>query len=126
MARIKANFGDWQERPLQDIDTWLVTSRRTKNLKDGAKPATVNRDIGALMSLMSKAIEWEVLSEHPRRDLKPLKNDQKGVIRDLKESEETRLRKALDARQDNQRDQRRSYVESQLARGRQSLQLHDE
>ena len=33
----------------------------TKKLKSGARPATVNRDIGALKSLMSKAIEWDVL-----------------------------------------------------------------
>jgi len=126
LARIQANFGGWYERPLQDINSWLVTSWRTKKLKDGARTATVNRDIGALKSLMSKAIEWEVLEEHPLRELKPLKNDKNGVIRYLNESEELQLRKALDARQEKQRTQRRSFVKWQLARGRQPLPLLDD
>ncbi|MHC4705577.1 MAG: tyrosine-type recombinase/integrase [Planctomycetota bacterium] len=121
LARIKANFGDWYDRPLMDINIWLVTNWRAKKLKTGSHRATVNRDIGALKALMSKAVEWEVVAQHPLGELKPVKEDKGGLTRFLNDNEESRLRKALDTRQDKQRAQRRAYITWQRERGRDLL-----
>jgi site-specific recombinase XerD len=126
LARIEGKFVDWYDRPLDQINTWLVTNWRSKRIRAGAHKATVNRDISALKALMSKAIEWDVIDEHPLRDLKPLREDKTGKTRFLSKSEESRLRNALDTRQNRQRAQRRAYRQWQLERGRDLLPSLDQ
>jgi len=121
LARIEGNFGDWYDRPLEQINTWLVTNWRSKKLRAGAHKATVNRDISALKALISKAVEWDVIDQHPLRELKPLREDKTGATRFLSEREELCLRKALDERQDRQRAQRQAYRKWQLARSQDPL-----
>ncbi len=121
LARIQLNFGDWYGRPIVDINTWLVTNWRTRKLKRGAQRSTINRDVAALKALISKAVEWNIVENHPLRDLKPLKVDKTGVIRFLTDDEERRLREALDSRQEKQKQQRDSFIEWQRARGKDEL-----
>jgi site-specific recombinase XerD len=125
LARIEANFADWYDRPLDQINTWLVTNWRSSKLRAGARKSTVNRDISALKALMSKAVEWDVIDQHPLRDLKPVREDKAGTTRFLSQQEETRLREALDVRQDRQRAQRRAYRKWQIERGQGPLPLLD-
>jgi site-specific recombinase XerD len=125
LARIWANFADWYDRPLDQINTWLVTNWRTSKLRAGASKSTVNRDISALKALMSKAVEWDVIDQHPLRDLKPVREDKTGTTRFLNQPEETRLREALDTRQYRQRAQRHAYRKWQLERGRAPLPTLD-
>ena len=55
------------------------------------------------------------------RDLKPVREDKTGTTRFLSQQEETRLRKAIDARQDRHRAQRRAYRKWQLERDQDPL-----
>jgi len=121
LARIESNFGDWFSRPIVDINTWLVTNWRTRKLKRGAQRSTINRDVAALKALISKAVEWQIIGHHPLRELKPLQEDKTGVIRFLADEEEVRLRKALDARQNKQKQQRQNYIEWQRTRRKDEL-----
>ncbi|SDU39601.1 site-specific integrase [Pseudomonas yamanorum] len=81
---------------------------RTGWMQAGNKPSTVNRKMGSISGVFSRAVEWDYIDEHPLAKLKQLKVDSKGVIRYLDADETKRLRDALDARQDEMRAERES------------------
>ena len=81
---------------------------RTTWMQAGNKPSTVNRKMGSISGVFSRAVEWEYLTVHPMAKLKQLKVDSIGVVRYLDEDETKRLRAAMDARQDEMRSERES------------------
>ena len=81
---------------------------RTSWMQAGNKPSTVNRKMGSISGVFSRAVEWEYLTVHPMAKLKQLKVDSIGVVRYLDEDETKRLRAAMDARQDEMRSERES------------------
>lgn len=81
---------------------------RTGWMQAGNKPSTVNRKMGSISGVFSRAVEWDYIDEHPLAKLKQLKVDSKGVIRYLAADETKRLREALDARQNEMRVERES------------------
>ncbi len=94
--------------PLNEIGTHVVEKWRTKRLKAGSAPSTVNRDATRIKAVLSKAIEWGILQEHPLTKLKPLKIDRSPNVRYLMEDEEQRLRITLDQREKRICDERTS------------------
>jgi integrase len=95
---------------------------RTKRLKGiGMRKAsreTCNRDTGALKAVLSKAVEWDILKTHPLANFKPAKVDRnRRAIRRLHDDEVEALRKALEAREDRLRDERRSGNDWREQRG---------
>jgi hypothetical protein len=95
ISRIKADFAGWMNKPLAELNTWLVENWRTAQAQQGKQPKTINRDLQRLQALLSKAVDWGVLEEHPFRALKPLKIDRTGRVRYLNAAEEGALRRAL-------------------------------
>lgn len=81
---------------------------RTAWMQTGNKPSTVNRKMGSISGVFSRAVEWEYITAHPVAKLKQLKVDSIGVVRYLSDDEDKRLRAALDARQDEMRRERES------------------
>lgn len=81
---------------------------RTAWMQAGNKASTVNRKMGSISGVFSRAIEWGYIDTHPLAKMKQLKVDSKGVIRYLAADETKRLRDALDARQDEMRAERES------------------
>ncbi|WP_336353896.1 site-specific integrase [Pseudomonas atacamensis] len=81
---------------------------RTTWMQTGNKPSTVNRKMGSISGVFSRAVEWEYITTHPLAKLKQLKVDSIGVVRYLSDDEDKRLRSALDARQDEMRRERES------------------
>jgi integrase len=53
-------FGDI---PLSGFSTKAVEQYQAKRLKDGRKPATVNKELATLKHMLSKAVEWEMVTE---------------------------------------------------------------
>lgn len=100
VARLKARFlDDMGDKILPEITPWVIESWRTKRRKAGTALTTINRDVVALRAALSKAVEWDLLAEHPLKDLKPLKTDKTAsIVRYLDDAEEQRLRGALKAR----------------------------
>lgn len=95
VARLESTFAAFLKMPLTDVTAWIVEKWRSKRLKDGIAPATVNRDMTALKACLSKAVEWSFIEVHPLAKVKPCKIDTQGRVRYLLPAEEKRLRKAL-------------------------------
>jgi integrase len=90
---------------------------RTTWMQTGNKPSTVNRKMGSISGVFSRAVEWEYITAHPMAKVKQLKVDSMGLVRYLDEDENKRLRAALDARQDEMRAERESANKWRLDRG---------
>jgi hypothetical protein len=87
LARLRHNFADLLDTPLQEITPWLLEKFRAAELKRGKARSTLNRDVTALQAVMAKAVEWNILETHPLAKLKPFKLDSKGVTRYLSPEE---------------------------------------
>jgi integrase len=106
--RIKASFPKLQSQSLAEFSPQQIDKWRTKATNDGKKPASINRDISALKSALSKAVEWGMLTEHPLRTVKLTKLDSGKVVRFLSTVEEGSLVATLDAREVRLRAERTS------------------
>lgn len=99
IKRIRNNFSFMLNVPLEEISLWSIEKWRSEQLKAGKAPTTINRDVTALRSCLSRAVEWGVIEEHPFRKLKPIRTDKLKRSRYLSESEEKALRVALRERE---------------------------
>ena len=126
ISRIKADFAGWMNKPLVELNTWLVENWRTAQALEGKHPKTINRNLQRLQALLSKAVDWGVLEEHPFRALKPLKTDRTGRVRYLHAPEEIALRDALSRREVTLREARMHFNEWRSARGKPLLPLRRE
>lgn len=102
------NFDPIMSQRLDAITGRDLEQIRTAWMQAGNKASTVNRKMGSISGVFSRAVEWEYIDTHPLAKLKQLKVDSKGVIRYLATDETKRLRDALDARQDEMRAERES------------------
>lgn len=118
ISRIKTDFAGWMNKPLIELNTWLVENWRTAQAQQGKQPKTINRDLQRLQALLSKAVDWGVLEEHPFRALKPLKTDRTGRVRYLHAPEEIGLREAMSRREVTLREARMHFNEWRAARGK--------
>lgn len=94
---------------------------RTGWMQSGNKPSTVNRKMGSISGVFSRAVEWEYIDAHPMDRLKALKIDSLGLVRYLDAEETKRLREALDARQDEARAERESANKWRTDRGKELM-----
>jgi integrase len=125
IKRIKSDFESWLDKPLGNIDTTLIDAWRAERLAAGNQPVTINRNLQRLHALMTKAIEWKLLAQHPFA-VKPLATDRTGRVRYLEEDEEEQLRHALIAREDVLRRERDSFNQWRTARHKPMLPRRDE
>ena len=121
ISRIKADFAGWMNKPLAKLNAWLIEKWRTAQAEQGKQPKTINRDLQRLQALLSKAVDWGVLEEHPFRGLKPLKTDRTGRVRYLHGAEESSLRAALSQREGILCEARIHFNEWRVARGKPAL-----
>lgn len=117
ITRINTHFDSLMNRPLEEVNQWVIDKWRANRIKSGISAVTVNRDIAALRSVLSKAVEWGIIDIHPLARLKPLPVDRSPSIRYLSEAEETRLRDALNEREIRTKTERISANEWRKKRG---------
>lgn len=117
VERIQADFADWMAKPLADLNSWLIEGWRKRQLAASLAPATINRNLQRLRGLLSKAVQWKVIDQHPFADIKPLKCDRTGRARYLSDAEEKQLRAALFAREQKLRRCRVSFNKWRAVRG---------
>jgi integrase len=112
-------------KPMTALNRWLIEGWRRKELQRGVSPVTVNRTVQRLQGVLSKAVQWGVLGAHPFAGLKPLKTDRRGRVRYLSADEEQALRKALDERDQELREQRERFNRWRVIRHLKPLPLRD-
>ena len=117
IKRLEANFPDLKDKPLAEINTWIIEKWRANRLKAGVSKATLNRDVGDLKAALTKAAEWHLIDASPLAALKPFKLDETAAVRYLSDAEEKRLRGALRARDDQIKGKRASANEWRRERG---------
>lgn len=97
-ARIESVFEEHLDKPIGSLVSWTLDKWKRDRLKAGIEPATVNRDLNAIRSALSKAVEWNALPTNPVSGVKPAKVEKDDRVRYLSADEEKRLRKALEDR----------------------------
>jgi integrase len=103
------------------VCTFAVEGMRQRWKNGGMQPRSINRDVQRLQSVLSKAVEWGILGNHPLAGLKPLKADKTGRVRFLTADEEGALRKALENRENGLRQARIRFNAWRVARGKRLL-----
>jgi integrase len=108
VARLKASFVDFKGHKLTDLSPWQIEQWRVKRIKSGIKASTANRELDDLKSALGKGVAWGILERNPSASVKRYKVDSNAISRFLSDGEETRLRFALDKRDERLRAERRS------------------
>ena len=122
LERIEADFrAAWFDKPMTDLNAWLLEGWRQRQKEAGNQPVTINRAVQRLHALLARAVEWKVLERHPFSGLKPLRHDKSGRVRYLSANEETLLREALLGREAKLREARDRFNAWRTARGRHAL-----
>jgi integrase len=100
--RIRKGFGDLLERRLSAIDQrmidrWWADRISTISPKTRAPvgKVTASRELAALRSALSKAVEWELIDTNPLTRIRQKIVEARKVVRYLAPDEERRLRQAL-------------------------------
>lgn len=119
--RIRSAFADYLDMHLSGFSSWIIEKWRRRRLKQGRAVSTVNRDVASLRACLAKAVEWDVIQEHPLAKVKLLKVDKQAVVRYLSVDEETRLREALASRDSEIRAARESGNQWRKERGRELM-----
>lgn len=115
--RVNCQYADLLPEPMSEITIKKIERWRIAKRKTGMKPTTVNRAVNSLRAVLTKAVEWEVISEHPLRGLKPLSVDNAPKARYLSAQEETALYSALETRDGELKAARARGSEHRQARG---------
>jgi integrase len=110
-------FEPFMDVKLSDLTGFQIERWRSSRLKAGISAGTCNRDLGALRSALTRAVKWSLLKRHPLADLKGLREDDGAIVRYLTLAEESRLRKALTARDDARNAKRLAANEWRRERG---------
>lgn len=116
LKRIRSDFERQLDKPMTTFHELMVESLRQKWKKAGKQPATINRDLQRIGSVLTRAVKWGVLDKHPLAGLKPMKADKSGRVRFLSAAEETSLRAALSTREERLRAERSRFNEWRLER----------
>lgn len=116
LKSLKKNFSNLLPMQLRDINASLLEKLRTEMLTQKKSNATINRRFTTLKSVMSRAVEWDVIPSHDLRKLKALTEDN-SRIRYLGFDEEERLKKALSARDFKIKRERESGNKHRQERG---------
>lgn len=108
LTQIKRLFGDWYGKPLaaitpEDVDRW-----QTGRIAAGIAPATVQRELNYLASVLTRAVKLKKLATNPARAVERAKVDRTPKVRYLDPAEEKRLRAALSERDAEMRAARES------------------
>ena len=101
-------FRTWYAEPLTTITVERIESWKARRLNEGRSPATVLRDLFTLSSVLRRAVKAGELTENPVRRIDKPRIDRRGKVRFLDHAEEVRLRKAMQARDEELQNLRTS------------------
>jgi integrase len=119
--RVKSVWEKLLNKRLTDINVKEIDRFRDKRLNAGSAPATVNRDVAALSSVLSHWVKHDKGAVHPLADLEALRVADDERVRYLQPDEAQRLRQALAARDALAAAGRISANKWRAARGRELM-----
>ena len=90
--QLKPFFG---KKTLDQITRRLVETYRNRRLSEGARPASVNREVSLLRHMLRMAVEWGFLDRNPLEGLGNLREENDDRWRYLTEEEFERLELAV-------------------------------
>jgi integrase len=125
VARVKAVWKPLLNKRVADLAKADVDKIRNKRLLAGIQPATVNRDVASLRSVVTHWVAHNKGAEHPLRDLDALDVADDETVRYLAPDESARLRAALAERDAAAAKARAHANEWRLARGYEQLPTID-
>lgn len=102
--------------PLTSISVNHLEEWRIEALGRGLKRTTINRMTSAFRGVITKAVAWKFIKEHPLKDFKNLKTDSNVNIRFLSVEEDARLFHALEMREQEKRESRSRGNQHRIAR----------
>ena len=117
IAMVTRSFPKLLDLHVSEVTVPKIERWRLERLNAGRKPTTVNRSVNALRSVLTKAVEWDILAAHPLAKLKALRIDTTPKVRYLSEVEEPRLLRALAARNTDLIEARSRGNQHRLERG---------
>jgi integrase len=106
LEKLYRHFRTWYPEPLTAITVERVEAWKVRRLNEGRNPVTVVRDLYTLSSVLRRAVKAGELTENPVRRVDKPRVDRRGKVRFLDQAEETRLRQALKARDEEMRSRR--------------------
>ncbi len=86
------------------LEKWCIGRKK----RDKVSASTISRDLATLRSVLSKAVQWDLLEKNPVSAVKASKAKSGEKTRYLTKDEETAMRSALDNREQLIRDRRAS------------------
>lgn len=115
---LRTSFPEFHKLNLNGITPGLIEKWRLRRLKEGIKPSSINRQMNDLRASLNRAMNiWELLKENPFQRVKPCKTDTSPKVRYLTKTEEGKLHKALDEREQVMKDARNRHNEWLAKRG---------
>lgn len=118
--RLAGTFAEFADKPMNEINAWVIEKWRSKRIKSGVSANTCNRDLATLKSSLNRAVAWGILSENPLAAVKQSKVDS-SRIRYLSDAENDRLRATLAARDNEARAARARANQWRADRDRETL-----
>jgi integrase len=106
LEKLYRHFRTWYPEPLTAITVERVEAWKARRLNEGRSPSTVLRDLFTLSSVLRRAVKAGELTENPVRRVDKPRVDRRGKVRFLDQTEETRLRDALKARDEKIQNRR--------------------
>jgi integrase len=106
LEKLYRHFRTWYPEPLTAITVERIEAWKVRRLNEGRNPVTVVRDLYTLSSVLRRAAKAGELTENPVRRVDKPRVDRRGKVRFLDQAEETRLRQALKARDEDMRNRR--------------------
>ena len=108
LEKLYRHFRTWYPEPLSAITVERVEAWKARRLNEGRSPSTVLRDLFTLSSVLRRAVKAGELTENPVRHVDKPRVDRRGKVRFLDLAEESRLRDALKARDEEMQNRRTS------------------
>jgi integrase len=125
LEKLHRHFRTWYPEPLTAITVERIEAWKVRRLNEGRSPSTVLRDLFTLSSVLRRAVKAGELTENPVRRVDKPRVDRRGKVRFLDQAEETRLRDALKARDEEIQNRRTLANNSRQARNELLLpQMH--
>lgn len=121
LQKLYRHFRTWYAEPITAITVERVEAWKARRLNEDRSPSTVLRDLFTLSSVLRRAVKAGELIENPVRRVDKPRVDRRGKVRFLDQAEETRLRDALKARDEERRTRRTLANLRRLARHERAL-----